>query len=129
MTSLRRTADPRYSGLIRDLSGLLESARRAAVRAINAVMTATWEIGRRIVEFEQGGEKRAEYGADLLETLGRLDETIRARIFPSESTVHAAVLRGVPAGQDSPDSVWQICLEHSPDTVEQIRDTVSDFHS
>jgi hypothetical protein len=27
------------------------------------------EIGRRIVEFEQGGEKRAEYGAELLETL------------------------------------------------------------
>jgi len=33
-------------------------------------MTATyWEIGRRIVEFEQGAEKRAEYGAKLLETL------------------------------------------------------------
>jgi predicted nuclease of restriction endonuclease-like (RecB) superfamily len=70
MTSLRRTADPRYSGLVKDLSGLLESARRAAARAINAVMTATyWEIGHRIVEFEQGGERRAEYGAELLETL------------------------------------------------------------
>jgi len=33
-------------------------------------MTATyWEIGRRIVEFEQRGAKRAEYGAELLETL------------------------------------------------------------
>ena len=70
MTSLRRTADPRYPGLVKDLSGLLESARRATARAVNALMTATyWEMGRRIVEFEQGGEKRAEYGAELLEKL------------------------------------------------------------
>ena len=34
-------------------------------------MTATyWEIGRRIVEFEQGGERRAEYGEQLLARLG-----------------------------------------------------------
>ena len=33
-------------------------------------MTATyWEIGRRIVDFEQGGEKRAEYGKELLQQL------------------------------------------------------------
>lgn len=33
-------------------------------------MTATyWEIGKRIVEYEQGGEVRAEYGEGLLETL------------------------------------------------------------
>jgi hypothetical protein len=70
MTSVRRVTAPGYSGLIKDLSGLLESARRAAARTVNAVMTATyWEIGRRIVEFEQGGERRAEYGAELLETL------------------------------------------------------------
>ena len=28
-----------------------------------------WEIGRHIVEFEQGGSARAEYGARLLQTL------------------------------------------------------------
>ena len=40
-------------------------------------MTATyWEIGRRIVEFEQGGEKRAEYGKALLE---RLSNELTAR--------------------------------------------------
>ena len=40
------------------------------MRTVNAIMTVTyWEIGRRIVEFEQRGEKRAEYGAELLETL------------------------------------------------------------
>ena len=70
VTSLRRAADPRYPALIKDLSGLLETARRSSARAVNALMTATyWEIGRRIVEFEQRGAKRAEYGAELLEKL------------------------------------------------------------
>jgi predicted nuclease of restriction endonuclease-like (RecB) superfamily len=67
---VRRAADPGYPALVKDLSGLLESARRASARAVNTLMTATyWEIGRRIVEFEQEGEKRAEYGAELLERL------------------------------------------------------------
>ena len=59
-----------YSGLIGGIGELLESARRASARAVNAFMTATyWEIGRRIVEFEQGGEKRAGYGRALLQRL------------------------------------------------------------
>lgn len=70
MSPLRRTADPRYPGLVKDLTGLLDAARRASARAVNAVMTATyWEIGRRIVEFEQHGERRAEYGAEFIERL------------------------------------------------------------
>jgi hypothetical protein len=55
-----------YSGLVGGISELLDAARRASVRTVNAFMTATyWEIGRRIVEFEQGGEQRAEYGKEL----------------------------------------------------------------
>ena len=70
MTSLRRFGDPGYPALVKDLSGLLEAARHSYARAVNAIMTATyWEIGRRMVEFEQRGEKRAEYGVELLETL------------------------------------------------------------
>jgi len=70
MTRLRRTAASSYPALVKDLSGLLETARRSSARAVNALMTATyWEIGRRIVEFEQRGAKRAKYGAELLETL------------------------------------------------------------
>lgn len=49
---------------------MLEAARRASARAVNALMTATyWEIGRRIVEHEQGGARRAGYGQALLERL------------------------------------------------------------
>ena len=63
-------ASPDYSGLVSGVSELLEAARRASVRTVNAFMTATyWEVGRRIVEFEQGGENRAGYGEELLERL------------------------------------------------------------
>ena len=49
------TAD--YDGLLGEVVVLLETARRTAARAVNAVMTATyWEIGRRIVEVEQRGK-------------------------------------------------------------------------
>ena len=49
---------------------LLESVRQAAARSVNALMTASyWEIGGRVVEFEQGGAKRAGYGEALIQRL------------------------------------------------------------
>ncbi len=63
-------ADAGYTGMLSGVVELLERSRRAATRAVNSVMTATyWEIGRRIVEYEQGGEARAEYGEALLKKL------------------------------------------------------------
>ena len=59
-----------FSDFAGGIEVLLEAARRTSARSVNAVMTATyWEIGRRIVEFEQGGEKRARYGKKLLKNL------------------------------------------------------------
>ena len=59
-----------YDQIVSIISQLLESARRASARSVNSFMTLTyWEVGRRIVEFEQRGEKRAEYGAALLKQL------------------------------------------------------------
>ncbi len=49
---------------------LLEESRGRAAQSINAVLTAAyWEIGRRIVEFEQGGRVRAAYGEALIKRL------------------------------------------------------------
>jgi hypothetical protein len=72
------TAPPvAYSGLIDGIGVLLETARHATARAVNSLMTATyWEVGRRIVEFEQGGKKRAGYGEELLSRLAE-DLTVR----------------------------------------------------
>lgn len=61
-----------YGDLVGGIAGMLEAARRNSVRAVNAIMTGTyWEIGRRIVENEQHGSERAEYGVVLLKELGR----------------------------------------------------------
>ena len=59
-----------YPSIFGDVSRIIDAARRSAVRSVNAVMTAAyWLIGHRIVEFEQSGEKRAEYGTALIERL------------------------------------------------------------
>jgi hypothetical protein len=66
-----------YGRLVADISGPLERSQRGAVRSVNAILTATyWEIGRRIVEHEQGGKARAEYGEELL---GQLSRDLSAR--------------------------------------------------
>ncbi|MGH9759591.1 MAG: DUF1016 N-terminal domain-containing protein, partial [Blastocatellia bacterium] len=65
-------AKPQYTILVREVSDLLEQARRTSARSINAIMTATyWEIGRRIIEFEQRGTKRAAYGELVLKSLAK----------------------------------------------------------
>ena len=61
-----------YEGLIRDLSSLIETGRKAAARSVNVVLTATyWLMGRRIVEYEQKGEERAQYGLKLLADISK----------------------------------------------------------
>ena len=53
-----------------DVSKIIDAARDSAARSVNSAITAAyWLIGHRIVEFEQSGEERAEYGAALLERL------------------------------------------------------------
>jgi len=60
----------RVEAVVSDVGEIIESARRSSVRATNAMMTAAyWCIGRRIVEEEQAGRQRAEYGQDLLQRL------------------------------------------------------------
>jgi len=59
-----------YSNIRTQIVALLQAARTASARSVNALMTASyWEIGRRIVQFEQQGEKRAEYGEALVSQL------------------------------------------------------------
>lgn len=59
-----------YADIHADIVALLNAARRAAMRSVNAVMTATyWAVGQRIVEAEQGGQERAGYGQALLKRL------------------------------------------------------------
>ncbi|MEY3500848.1 MAG: hypothetical protein RL308_2517 [Bacteroidota bacterium] len=58
------------SNYIAEIKQILSSARQKAYAAVNSTMLeAYWLIGQRIVEEEQNGEKRAEYGKKVLENL------------------------------------------------------------
>ena len=62
--------DAPYRAVFGDVSKIIDAARDSAARSVNAAMTAAyWLTGRRIVEFEQSGGERAEYGAALVERL------------------------------------------------------------
>ena len=58
--------------LVADIKAIIQQARSRAYSAVNSAMVqAYWLIGRRIVEEEQGGESRAEYGKQVVATLSR----------------------------------------------------------
>jgi predicted nuclease of restriction endonuclease-like (RecB) superfamily len=64
------TIPENYNNIRAGIVELLKAARSAAARNVNSIMTAAyWDIGRRIVKFEQGGQRRAEYGEQLIEQL------------------------------------------------------------
>ena len=57
---------------VRDVRDILRQARGKAYAAANFIMVdAYWQIGRRIVREEQGGQVRADYGAFLMRNLAR----------------------------------------------------------
>lgn len=59
-----------YNTLIKDLHALVEASRDSAYKAVNSEMLDMyWNIGKRIVEEEQKGDQRAEYGKKLLKQL------------------------------------------------------------
>lgn len=61
-----------YNELLNTIGSTIETARQNAVKAVNhELVKANWEIGRHIVEFEQLGEERAEYGSNLLSNLSK----------------------------------------------------------
>ncbi|MDM8514757.1 DUF1016 N-terminal domain-containing protein [Desulfobacterales bacterium HSG16] len=64
--------DKFYKTLINDIGKLLEHGRVQAVKKVNTILVDTyWYVGQRIVEFEQGGKIKAEYGKELLLRLSK----------------------------------------------------------
>ena len=57
---------------INEIKTILKNARQKAYTAVNSAMVeAYWKIGRRIVEEEQNGKERAEYGKEILQNLSK----------------------------------------------------------
>lgn len=58
--------------ILQDIRKIIEQGRLQVVRTVNTAMVMTyWEIGKRIVEDEQSGNARAEYGKFLLKNLAK----------------------------------------------------------
>jgi predicted nuclease of restriction endonuclease-like (RecB) superfamily len=63
---------PEEQQFFADIRDLLHAGRETAYRSVNTVMVKTyWQIGRRIVEEEQNGKARADYGDYLIVNLSR----------------------------------------------------------
>ena len=61
-----------YSILIDKIGSLLQQGRQQAVQSVNTILVQTyWHIGQHIVEFEQKGNEKAQYGSQLFERLSK----------------------------------------------------------
>jgi len=118
-----------YDQLLTEISELLEQARHSAARSVNSILTATyWEIGRRIVEHEQGGRSRAGYGEELLT---RLSKDLTAKYGRGFSSRNIRQMRTFYLGWE----IWQTpsaklearakCLTPSGDFHDKKRQTPS----
>lgn len=60
------------TNIIKDIKQIIEESKRTVVKNVNTIMLQTyWSIGKRIVEEEQKGNEKAEYGSKLLVTLSK----------------------------------------------------------
>lgn len=58
--------------LVSEIRSIIETSRSNAVRSVDFCRVQMyWQIGRRIVEEEQGGQARAEYGKGLIKNLAQ----------------------------------------------------------
>jgi predicted nuclease of restriction endonuclease-like (RecB) superfamily len=70
--AITHPADAEYQRLLGSISEVYSAGQLRAVQAVNAHLTETyWQIGHDIIEFEQGGKAKAEYGKGLLTNLSR----------------------------------------------------------
>jgi len=62
----------KYTELLNNIGISIKRAKENAIKTVNTeLVKANWEIGRHIIEFEQHGNERAEYGSQLLITLSK----------------------------------------------------------
>ena len=103
-----------YQDIFGDVSYIIGEAKKSVARSVNATMTAAyWMVGRRIVEFEQSGEERAEYGTALI---GRLAEDLTRDFGSGFSRQNLQYMR---------QFYLSYPLDHIRQTVSGISETIS----
>lgn len=61
-----------YNQLVATIGSLLQAGKQKAFQKVNTILVETyWNIGKQIIEFEQAGEERAEYGSELLKNMSK----------------------------------------------------------
>ena len=96
--AVAKTKPGDLAALITEVRDLIQSARRGVASVVDTIQVRTnFEIGRRIVEHEQKGAKRAAYGAELLKELsGRLTEEFGAGVLRHQLEIDAPVFHRDP---------------------------------
>lgn len=72
MPKLPLSTNQQYTSLLTRIGDRYQTGRAAAITSINRELLLTyWDIGKYIVEFEQEGKQRADYGTFLLKQLAK----------------------------------------------------------
>ena len=80
-TGIMQNDDSEYVRLVSLISGVWDKAKENAALAVNTeLLDASWATGRYIVEYEQHGNVKAEYGKQLLTNLSR-DPSCRMSVW------------------------------------------------
>jgi len=78
-----------YDYLIEQIGDLLFQGRRQSAYAVSNILVQTyWQIGKYIVEYEQGGLKKSEYGSKLLDRLSKDLTIVYGRGFSRSNLVY-----------------------------------------
>ncbi len=67
-----KTESSNYSDLIQQIGGLLQKGKEQVAQSVNTILVQTyWLIGLHVVEYEQGGNEKSEYGSFLFDQLSK----------------------------------------------------------
>ncbi len=110
-----------YQKLITDIAGIITYGRNQSIQAIDVIQAQTyWCIGKEIVEYEQGGKTRAEYGDGLIT---RLSLDMMKRFGKGFSETNLKMMRLFYQSFPIRQSVSDKSMKNE---VRQIRQTLSD---
>lgn len=111
-------SDRGYRQLLEQISETYTQGRVQAMQAVNLQLIATyWQVGRHIVEFEQAGQVRAEYGKALIQTLANDLSARHGKGFSRSNLVYMRLLYlrypdGAPISQKASHSLsWSHFVE------------------
>ncbi len=131
----------KYEQLVQDVGFIHERSREAAGRSVDQLLTMrNWLIGANVIEYEQNGEDRAQYGTKLLSRLATsLTEAGHQGLGHSSLKNCRQVVLAYPELQPgqmadellptSAKAIWQTSAKSEPDGPKAIRQTSGEFEN